>query len=112
MDQPSNNVHSAVRRFILDTFVFEPDHKARVTDDIPLIDEGILDSFGVHEVLLFLEHELFFGEGKIHGFLLNNMARTPFPAGAGRSVRVFRSWLRRKTLSECTGPNVHGVSVP
>ena len=48
-------IRSTVRQFILDTFVFDPDTKERLTDDLQLIDEGILDSFGVHETLLFLE---------------------------------------------------------
>ncbi|HVP13412.1 MAG TPA: hypothetical protein VMV94_19725, partial [Phycisphaerae bacterium] len=50
-------IRSTVRQFILDTFVFDPDAKERLTDDLQLIDEGILDSFGVHETLLFLEDQ-------------------------------------------------------
>lgn len=55
MDNEVTTIRSTVRQFILDTFVFDPDTRQRLTDDLPLIDEGILDSFGVHETLLFLE---------------------------------------------------------
>ena len=55
MEYPSTNARQIVRQFILDTFIFDPDNRERLTDELPLIEEGILDSFGIHEVLLFLE---------------------------------------------------------
>ena len=50
-------IHSTVQQFILDAFIYDPETRERLTDDLPLIDEGILDSFGVHEALMFLEDE-------------------------------------------------------
>ena len=57
MNDTGINVRNTVREFILDTFVFEPENKKCLTDSVGLIDEGILDSFGVHEMLFFLESE-------------------------------------------------------
>ena len=57
MDDTGIAVRNTVREFILKTFVFEPEDKERLTDTLALIDEGVLDSFGVHEVLFFLENE-------------------------------------------------------
>jgi acyl carrier protein len=57
MEHPNTQVRNTVRQFIVNTFIFDPDFGERLTDDLSLIDAGILDSFGVHEVLLFLEDE-------------------------------------------------------
>jgi acyl carrier protein len=57
MENETTTILNTVRQFIVDTFVFDPDTRHRLTDDLQLIDEGILDSFGVHETLLFLEEQ-------------------------------------------------------
>jgi len=57
MEDEMTAILNTVRQFILETFVFDPDTRQRLTDDLQLIDEGILDSFGVHETLLFLEDQ-------------------------------------------------------
>jgi acyl carrier protein len=48
-------VQEQVRRFVLESFyVGDPDE---LTDDVSLIDSGIVDSTGMLEVILFLEGE-------------------------------------------------------
>jgi acyl carrier protein len=48
-------IEQRVRAFILETFyVGEPDE---LTDDVSLLDSGIVDSTGMMEVILFLERE-------------------------------------------------------
>jgi len=43
-----------IRKFILENFLFSDDESA-IGDDDPLIRGGIIDSTGIHELILFLE---------------------------------------------------------
>ena len=49
------DVKEQLRKFIFDVFYLaDPDH---VTDDTPLISDGIVDSTGILDIILFLESE-------------------------------------------------------
>jgi acyl carrier protein len=50
-------IRDSIRQFILDTIVYGADGDQQLGDEMLLIDNGILDSFGIHEVLYFLENE-------------------------------------------------------
>lgn len=52
-----NTVHHTIREFIIDSFLFDKSQAATLPDDLSLIDQGILDSFGLQEMLFFLERE-------------------------------------------------------
>lgn len=43
-----------IRQYLLENFLFSGDHDA-LPDDAPLLGSGILDSTGVHELVMFLE---------------------------------------------------------
>lgn len=48
-------IRERVRRFILESFyVSDPEE---LTDDVSLLDSGYVDSTGMMEIILFLEHE-------------------------------------------------------
>lgn len=51
------DIRTSVRHYILNTFVYDEHEAENLTNDLKLIDEGILDSYGVYELLLFLEGE-------------------------------------------------------
>ncbi len=60
-------VHDRVREFILESFyVSDP---AELTDDLSLIDSGLVDSTGMLEVILFIEGE--------YGFRVEDWETTP-----------------------------------
>jgi acyl carrier protein len=51
----TTEIRDQVRQFILDEFVYADEIRATLKDDTALIDENILDSFGVHTLIVFLE---------------------------------------------------------
>lgn len=55
--ESKTEIRESIRRFILDSFMFDADSDHQLQDNLSLIDEGILDSFGVQEMLFFLERE-------------------------------------------------------
>jgi acyl carrier protein len=57
MSDEAVRIRDSIRQFILDTIVYGADDDQLLGDEILLIDNGILDSFGIHEVLYFLEEE-------------------------------------------------------
>ncbi len=46
--------HSQIRRYILENFLFTDD-EARLRDDASFLEEGIVDSTGVLELVMFVE---------------------------------------------------------
>lgn len=48
-------IHDAVRQFIVDEFIYNPEYSAKLKDSTPLLDKNILDSLGVHALIVFLE---------------------------------------------------------
>lgn len=48
------DIRDAVRRYILENLLFTDD-PARLPDDVSLLDQGIIDSTGVLEIVMFLE---------------------------------------------------------
>jgi acyl carrier protein len=50
------SVESKIRSFILDNFIFSDDDNALKNDD-SFLDNGILDSTGILEVIFFLDEE-------------------------------------------------------
>jgi acyl carrier protein len=51
----NGNIHDVVRQFIIDEFVYNPHLIIKLQDETALQDENILDSLGVHTLILFLE---------------------------------------------------------
>ena len=49
-------MHQQIRRFVLTTFLFTEDESALKSDD-SLLDQGIMDSTGVLELVAFLEQQ-------------------------------------------------------
>ena len=49
-------MHQQIRRFVLTTFLFTEDESALKSDD-SLLDQGIMDSTGVLELVAFLEQD-------------------------------------------------------
>lgn len=43
-----------IRQFVLQNFLFS-DNEAAIGDEDPLIRSGVVDSIGIHELILFLE---------------------------------------------------------
>ena len=52
-----NEIKEAISTFIKETFVYDDETAAELSDRTNLIDDGIVDSFGIHEILGFLEAE-------------------------------------------------------
>jgi acyl carrier protein len=50
-----NNIETSIRQYILDQFVYDDDTANTLTNETPLIDNGIVDSFGVLSIIEFLE---------------------------------------------------------
>lgn len=48
---------SSVRQFILEQFVYDDSTAQMLDHDTALIDEGIIDSFGIFLIIEFLENE-------------------------------------------------------
>ena len=48
-------IREAIFDFIKETFIYDEETAAVVSDQSNLIDDGIVDSFGIHEILAFLE---------------------------------------------------------
>ena len=48
-------IHDAVHQFIVDEFIYNPEYSAKLKDHTPLLDKNILDSLGVHALIVFLE---------------------------------------------------------
>lgn len=51
-----NPERSALRQLILQDYLFTDDESA-LKDDMSFLDEGILDSMGILEIIMFLEEE-------------------------------------------------------
>lgn len=52
----ANDARSALRRLILEDYLFTVDESA-LSDDMSFLEEGILDSMGILEIMMFLEDE-------------------------------------------------------
>ena len=48
-------IRNTIRQFILDEFIYDDQGDEILTDDISLLDEGILDSLGILSIIGFLE---------------------------------------------------------
>jgi acyl carrier protein len=44
-----------IKKFVLQNFLFS-DNEAAIGDEDPLIRGGVVDSIGIHELIVFLEH--------------------------------------------------------
>ena len=53
---PAIDSKQKLRRFILDDYLFTDDETA-LRNDMSFLDEGILDSMGILEIIMFLEDE-------------------------------------------------------
>jgi acyl carrier protein len=51
----NGNIHDVIRQFIIDEFIYSPHLITKLQDETALQDENILDSLGVHTLILFLE---------------------------------------------------------
>lgn len=52
----ANDARISLRRLILEDYLFTDDDKA-LTDDMSFLEEGILDSMGILEIIMFLEEQ-------------------------------------------------------
>lgn len=52
----ANDVRISLRRLILEDYLFTDDEKA-LTDDMSFLEEGVLDSMGILEIIMFLEEQ-------------------------------------------------------
>ena len=52
----TNDARSALRKLILEDYLFTDDETA-LNDDVSFLAEGILDSMGILEIIMFLEDE-------------------------------------------------------
>lgn len=52
-----NDIEASVRAYVLEQFVYDEDTANTLTSETPLIDNGIVDSFGVLSIIEFLESE-------------------------------------------------------
>lgn len=55
----TNDVAGRIRRFIIDTFLFG-DASGMLPDDASLLGQGVIDSTGVLDLVLFMEEEFGF----------------------------------------------------
>lgn len=55
--QDTSDTRSTIRTLILEDYLFTDDESA-LNDDMSFLDEGILDSMGILEIILFLEERL------------------------------------------------------
>ena len=53
----AGNSRDTLRKFILDDYLFTDDQSA-LQDDTSFLEEGILDSMGILEIIMFLDEEL------------------------------------------------------
>jgi acyl carrier protein len=84
--QGSVEVREGVRQFILERFVYEDDGADRLKDETALLDEGILDSFGVHELIRHLE--------ETYGFRVEDREATAGNLGTVGGIVAFVSAKR------------------
>jgi acyl carrier protein len=54
--QATNDARTALRKLILEDYLFTEDESA-LTDDMSFLNEGILDSMGILEIIMFLEEQ-------------------------------------------------------
>ena len=52
----ANDARISLRRLILEDYLFTDDEKA-LTDDMSFLEEGVLDSMGILEIIMFLEEQ-------------------------------------------------------
>jgi len=52
----ANDARTSLRRLILEDYLFTDDDKA-LTDDMSFLEEGILDSMGILEIIMYLEEQ-------------------------------------------------------
>lgn len=52
----ANDARISLRRLILEDYLFTDDEKA-LTDDMSFLEEGILDSMGILEIIMYLEEQ-------------------------------------------------------
>ena len=55
--QDTSDARSTLRTLILEDYLFT-DNESALTDDMSFLEEGILDSMGILEIILFLEERL------------------------------------------------------
>lgn len=79
-------IRSCIRRFIVEKFIYEDNGAQRLTDEISLLDEGIMDSFGVHEMIMFVEEE--------YGITIQDEEATPDHLGSVDAIVAFVSAKR------------------
>lgn len=51
------DVSAQIRQFIVNEFVYSDEGSEALRDNTALIDENIIDSFGIHTLIMFLESE-------------------------------------------------------
>lgn len=85
------DVHANIRQHILDAYVYDVELEKQLTDDLPLIDHGILDSYAINEVLFFLEEE----------FEIEIKDEEVVPGNLG-SINAMASFVRAKLASRQT----------
>ena len=52
-----DDIRSRTRAFIIDKYIYDPGTAESLTDDLPLVDEGIVDSFGMYDLIMFIENQ-------------------------------------------------------
>ena len=48
-------VADAIRTFVVESFLYDESQESTIANDTDLIERGVVDSFGVHEIVGFLE---------------------------------------------------------
>ena len=56
----SENIKNKIKQFIIDNFLFDDDSAKKLNDDDSFLEEGIIDSTGVLELIEFLEENFNF----------------------------------------------------
>jgi acyl carrier protein len=84
--QEAVEIREGVRQFILERFIYEDDGADRLRDETALLDEGILDSFGVHELIRHLE--------ETYGFKVEDREATAGNLGSVGGIVAFVSAKR------------------
>lgn len=86
-----HDIHDTLRRFIVENFLFgQPDPS--VTDDAPLVENGVLNSTGVLELVAFIEDH--FGMEVGDEELVNENFG---------SINAIAAFVTRKTAEVCHG---------
>mgnify|MGYP005850447885 CR=1 FL=1 len=84
--QEMMDIRDRIRRFIVERFIYEDNGAQRLRDEMSLLDEGIMDSFGVHEMIMFVEEE--------YGIKIEDEEATPDHLGSVDAIVAFVSAKR------------------